>query len=260
MIGHWALDWWFVTLVQPGGPWSGLPYQMRVEGVRPACRASPPPPPALFGARGLPRAGALEQPAFAMLWARSRSRRPIVMLIAVYYRVTQFERSIPFAGLALLLAALFALATEKLWKREPRPGIAAAGAMFATGAVAGLALTLTFALEKGWLTVALSLMVPGIAWIADAAAAAAAAQAVRPLVVLVMFAHRLGPAHRRRQTSARRRSSTGCSGATACRRVSFWIAGRLLRRRGDDLSSRSVEFGRDPVHRAAPRSSRSATS
>ena len=60
-----------------------------------------------------------------------------------------------------------AFATEQLWKREPRPGIAEAGAIFATGAVAALALALTFALEKGWLTVALALMVPGIAWIAD---------------------------------------------------------------------------------------------
>ena len=40
-------------------------------------------------------------------------------------------------------------------------------AIFATGAVAALALALTFALEKGWLTVALALMVPGIAWVAE---------------------------------------------------------------------------------------------
>ncbi len=47
------------------------------------------------------------------------------------------------------------------------PGIAAAGALHATGAIAALALALTFSLEKGWLTIALSLMVPGIAWIAE---------------------------------------------------------------------------------------------
>ena len=43
----------------------------------------------------------------------------------------------------------------------------AASAMFATGALAGLALALTFALEKGWLTVGLALMVPGVAWVAQ---------------------------------------------------------------------------------------------
>ena len=55
------------------------------------------------------------------------------------------------------------LATETLIKRAPRPGLAAATAIFATGAIAALALALTFALEKGWLTVGLALMVPGIA-------------------------------------------------------------------------------------------------
>jgi len=67
----------------------------------------------------------------------------------------------------LLLSALYALATERLDQRALRPGLAAAGALFATGAVAALALALTMALEKGWLTVVLALMVPGIAWVSD---------------------------------------------------------------------------------------------
>ncbi len=117
--------------------------------------------------RRLSRAGPRRAPSFPILWARSAVATPVVLLIALYYRIAQFERSIPFAGLALLLAALYGFATENSGKRAPRPGIAAAGAIFATGAVAALALALTFALERGWLTVALALMVPGIAWIAD---------------------------------------------------------------------------------------------
>jgi len=66
-----------------------------------------------------------------------------------------------------VLAALYGYATELLSKRPPRPGTAASAALFATGAVACLALALTFALDKGWLTVALTLMVPGIAWISE---------------------------------------------------------------------------------------------
>jgi hypothetical protein len=46
--------------------------------------------------------------------------------------------------------------------------------MFATGTLAALALALTFAMEKGWLTVGLALMVPGAAWIAEKRAALAA--------------------------------------------------------------------------------------
>src|SRR5262249_11474467 len=50
-------------------------------------------------------------------------------------------------------------------KRTPRPGSAGSGAIFATGCVASLSLALTMALEKGWLTIGLALMVPGVAWI-----------------------------------------------------------------------------------------------
>ena len=56
-------------------------------------------------------------------------------------------------------------ATEILTKREDRPGLPASIALFATGALAALALALTFALEKGWLTIALALMSLGTAWI-----------------------------------------------------------------------------------------------
>ena len=43
---------------------------------------------------------------------------PLLMLVALYYRIAGFERSIPFAGVALLLAALNGIAAEQLSKRE----------------------------------------------------------------------------------------------------------------------------------------------
>ena len=173
---------------------------------------------ALFGARGFLAQGRSElRRSSPILWARPAIVAPLAILIALYYRISGFERSIPFAGLALLLAALFGFATETLGKRAPRPGLAASGALFATGTVAALALALTFALEKGWLTVALALMVPGIAWIA----------AQRPLPMLrrlaaaasVLVLARIGWEPRIvGAMSAPRRSSTGSSTATACRR------------------------------------------
>src|SRR6185295_18304197 len=70
-----------------------------------------------------------------------------------------------FAILAVMLAAAYAAATEILAKRDDRPGLQASIALFATGTLAALALALTFALEKGWLTIALALMSAGSAWI-----------------------------------------------------------------------------------------------
>ena len=63
-----------------------------------------------------------------MCWAVASVFTPIAIVAALYYRIAGVERSIPFAGLALLLAALFAYATETISKRTPRPGSAAAEA------------------------------------------------------------------------------------------------------------------------------------
>jgi uncharacterized membrane protein len=125
----------------------------------------------LFGAAGYLaqiREGAEQRcQATAVLWSGFGVAVPLLMLVALYYRIAGFERSIPFAGVALLLAALNGSAAEQLSKREQTKTIVTAGALHAVATVAALALALTMSLEKGWLTVALALMVPGIAWIAN---------------------------------------------------------------------------------------------
>jgi uncharacterized membrane protein len=175
-----------------------------------------------------------------VLWAATGVLVPLAILIALYYRIAGLDRSIPFAGLALLLAAWFAVATEQLTRRSPSSGVAASAALHAAGAAAALALTLSFALEKGWLTIGLALMAPGIAWVAQkrplpllrwlAAAAAVLVLAriawepriagadlgTRPIFNWLLFGYGVPAA-------------------------SFWVAGHLLRRRGDDLAVRIVE-------------------
>ena len=194
----------------------------------------------LFGGTGFLAQGRSERALIPILWAIASALAPIAILIALYYRVAGWERSIPFAGLALALAAVFAYATETLARRTPRPGGAAAQAIYATGAIAALALTLTFALERGWLTVALALMVPGIAWIA----------AQRPLpmlrtlaaIVTALVVARVGWEPRIVG------SDVGTTpifnwllygyGVPA---LSFWVGGHLLRARADDGPARSVD-------------------
>ena len=164
------------------------------------------------------------------------------MLAALYYRVAKFEPSIPFAGAALLLAALFALATETLGKRAPRPGSAAAEAIFATGAVAALALALTIALEKGWLTIALALMVPGIAWV----------QEKRPLPALRWLAAVIGVLVVARIGWEPRIMGPNVGTTPVFNwllygygipAAAFWLGGTLLRRRADDQPARMIEAG-----------------
>src|SRR5205085_3873893 len=122
---------------------------------------------ALFGSAGFLAQGRSVRPVAPILWAACAVFTPLAMLAALFYRIAAFEPSIPFAASGLALALLFAFATESLDRRPARPGIAAAGALFATGAVAALALALTMAIEKGWLTIGLALIVLGIAWVAQ---------------------------------------------------------------------------------------------
>jgi uncharacterized membrane protein len=195
---------------------------------------------ALFGASGFLAQGRSQSPLIPLLWSAAGIATPLVILIALYYRIAGFERSIPFAGLALLLAALYGFAAEVLGKRAPRPGLAASGALYATGTVAALALALTFSLEKGWLTVALALMVPGIAWVAYQRPFPMLRWLAAAAVMLVMA--RVGWEPRIVG------SDVGTTpifnwilygyGVPA---ISFWVAGYLLRKRADDTPARMVD-------------------
>ncbi|MEZ5822554.1 MAG: DUF2339 domain-containing protein [Bradyrhizobium sp.] len=118
-----------------------------------------------FGVVGFLAQGRSGNPAVAVVWSASAVFAPLALLVALYARIAHLDRSIPFAIVAVILAAAFGAATEILSKREDRPGLQTSIALFATGTLAALALALTFALEKGWLTIALALMSLGTAWI-----------------------------------------------------------------------------------------------
>ncbi|MFK8253546.1 DUF2339 domain-containing protein [Ancylobacter terrae] len=99
----------------------------------------------------------------ALAWSAAATIGPLLMLIAGYWRLAGFERSFGFAALALLLALLAMWAVDRL-SRQSIAGMYS-GAAFAAGAVGALALGLTMALERGWLTVGLALASLGIAWV-----------------------------------------------------------------------------------------------
>ena len=195
---------------------------------------------ALFGIAGfLAQSRAISAP-MSILWSATGIATPVALLIALYAAMSGLERSIPFAGLALLLAALNAVAMEALSKHAPRSGSATIVALHATGAVAALALTLTFALERGWLTMALALMVPGIAWVQQQRPVPMLRWLAAILAVIVVLRIGWEP-----------RILDGDVGATpifnwllygyGVPALAFWFAGHCLRRRGDDAPTRTVE-------------------
>jgi uncharacterized membrane protein len=239
VLAHWALDRTIAQLVAPAGLTAGAVAEpLRTDaGTHLALGAILA---AVFGVPGFLAQGRSSRAVAPILWAASGVAAPLAILIALYYRIAGFERSIPFAGLALLLAAFCAVATETLGKRPTRPGLVAAGAIYATGTVVALALTFTFALEKGWLTIALALTVPGIAWVANQRPLKFLRFLAAVMVVLVLL--RIG--YEPRIVG----SDVGTTpifnwllygyGMPA---AAFWYGGYLLHRRVDDLPARMVE-------------------
>lgn len=118
-----------------------------------------------FGAAGFLAQGRAPNALIPVVWSACAVFTPLAIMVALYARIAHLDRWIPFAIGAVVLSALFAAAAEMLGKRESRPGQEISIALFATGALSALALAFTFALEKGWLTVALGLMSLAAAWV-----------------------------------------------------------------------------------------------
>lgn len=164
VFAEWAVRANPDMLVLPGGPMPGVgpvatDSSVTLHLVMAAIFA------AGFGIAGFLAQGRSNSAIIPVVWSAAAVATPIAILVALYARIAHLDRSIPFAILAVLLAAAFGAATEALMRREDRPGGATSTALFATGTLGALALALTFALEKGWLTIALALMSLGTAWI-----------------------------------------------------------------------------------------------
>jgi uncharacterized membrane protein len=193
-----------------------------------------------FGAAGFLAQGRSVSAIVPVVWSAAAVFTPLSLLIALYARIAHLDRSIPFAILAVVLAAAYGLATETLTRRDVRPGLPISIALFATGALGALALALTFALEKGWLTIALALMSMGSSWISMQ----------RPIPFLRTLAAILAGIVVMR-IGYEPRIVGGAVGTTpifnwllwgyGIPAASFWSASYFLRRRGDDAPLRTVE-------------------
>ncbi|MEA2894203.1 MAG: hypothetical protein QOI05_4996 [Bradyrhizobium sp.] len=164
VFAEWAVRGNPDMLVLPGGPLPGIgpnatDGSVSVHLISAAIFAVG------FGAAGFLAQGRSVSAIIPVVWSACAVFTPLALLIALYARIAHLDRSVPFAILAVVLAAAFGAATEALSKRDHRPGLQISTALFATGTLAAIALALTFALEKGWLTIALALMSLGTAWI-----------------------------------------------------------------------------------------------
>ncbi len=95
-------------------------------------------------------------------WASLTASVPVLALAICYVRVTEFQSRIDWAAFTVLLAAALIGSTARALRddAQQRAGVHAAGA------VAALALGCAMFLREEWLTVAVSLLLPALGWIA----------------------------------------------------------------------------------------------
>ena len=193
-----------------------------------------------FGLAGFFAQGRFARAVIPTLWSGAATFVPLALLIALYAPIAHLDRSIPFAILAVVLAAAFGGATEILGRRESRPGLMISTALFATGTLGALALALTFALEKGWLTIALALMSMGTAWISMQRPIAflRSLAAILAGIVVLRIAYEPRIAGDDVGTTPIFNWLLWGYGIPA---ASFWIGSYFMRRRGDDPPLRAVE-------------------
>jgi len=235
----WAIQGNLDMLVLPGGPLEGIGISP-IQGSVTLHLGSAAVFTLGFGVIGFLAQGRSISAVIPVIWAACATFVPIALLVALYARIAHLDRSVPFAILAVIIAAGFAAATELLSKREQKPGLAISTALFATGTLGALALALTFALEKGWLTIALALMALGTAWISMQ----------RPIPFLRWLAAILAGIVCARM-AYEPRVVGDLVGATpvfnwllwgyGVPAAAFWGASSLMRRRGDDAPLRMVE-------------------
>jgi len=113
---------------------------------------------AIFGLGGF---SLLRRAANPVTWALVSAMTPTLLLIATYWRTEHFARSLPWAAVAVGLAALALAAVESLISEaERRMEARFALAAYAAAMTACLSLAFTISLRVGWLTVALALELP----------------------------------------------------------------------------------------------------
>ncbi len=114
------------------------------------------------------------------VWASVAAGVPVLLLAVAYWRIEDFGVAFNWAGVAAVLAGVNVYAAGRLRNRED-DGFTVGVGFFAAAAVAALSLGATMTLRDAWLTVALSLQLPALAWIGMRLGI----RALRPLALLV---------------------------------------------------------------------------
>jgi uncharacterized membrane protein len=120
------------------------------------------------------------------LWAGVSASVPIALLVIAYYRIADFGVDFAWAGLALLLAVVNLFAAERVERYRAARGLEITLAAYAAAVVALLSLAAAMSMREAWLTVALSIQLPMLAWI-NTRIRATSLQAIASIIVFTVL-------------------------------------------------------------------------
>jgi len=103
------------------------------------------------------------------VWAGISAAVPIGLLVLSYLRIQDRVPDVNWSVLALIIAGIATSAARALVAHRDNPRMANAFALYAAAAVAGLSFAATMMFDRAVLTVALSIQLPALAWIAHKA-------------------------------------------------------------------------------------------
>lgn len=194
---------------------------------------------ALFAAAGLAGERRLGRP---LPWSALAAAVPVLALVLAYARVRQFQPDAAWSAVALLLAAgltgTAALAARAEARVQPRQQ----AGVHAAGATAALALGFAMLLTGQWLTIALALLLPALAWI-EARADLPPLRRVALAVAAVALARLLLNGEVLDYVSGQPPVLNSRALAYLVAAVAFAATARMARRRADDRLVAVLEVG-----------------
>ncbi len=186
--------------------------------------------------------GALWGARRAALWASVSAATPVLVLAVAYWRIKGFSLDLAWTGAALVLCLVLLLGAERVQRYRDAPGMTGALGAYAVSAVAALSLAATTALENAWLTVALAIQLPAIAWVAaklDLAALRRVALAIAAIVLVRLTVNHHVLDYPIGGVPGLNWLIYGYGGPAAA----FFVAARMFRRRSDDGLVTLLEAG-----------------
>ena len=99
------------------------------------------------------------------VFAGTSAIAPVLLFAIAYWRVLDFDQDITWAGVALALSAIAFFAAASVARKTDHADWHIATGLYAVAVIAFLGLGFAMMLEEAWLTVALALQLPALAWV-----------------------------------------------------------------------------------------------